>query len=128
MEESTSVMPEQARPSLRPPAHEQTSQSPAFPAHVRAQASASQPPSLAAARAELAAHVADATRLQVLLTRLTAAPDIPAMLREVLLAALELQGSDRGVVLLYDPASQDLSPSASVGLPDGVLRVIEHLS
>ena len=82
---------------------------------------------LTAARDELAAHVADTARLQELLTRLSAAPDIPAMLREVLLAALELQSSDRGVVLLFDPLNQDLSPSASVGLPDGVLRLIEHL-
>src|SRR5258705_4019565 len=82
---------------------------------------------LTAARDELAAHVADTERLQELLTRLSAAPDIPAMLREVLRAALELQGSDRGVGLLFDPLNQDLSPSASVGLPDGVLRLIEHL-
>src|SRR5262249_28854561 len=82
---------------------------------------------LTAARDEQAAQVADATRLQDLLAQLGAAPDIPVMLREVLQATLELQGTDRGVVLLYDPASKQLSLSAYVGLPNDVLRPIEHV-
>jgi signal transduction histidine kinase/response regulator RpfG family c-di-GMP phosphodiesterase len=76
---------------------------------------------VAALKDELAAQLADMTQLHRLSARLSATLDLPAVLQEVLDAAVALQGADSGVLMLYDWERGDLHAAASAGLPEDYL-------
>jgi signal transduction histidine kinase/DNA-binding response OmpR family regulator len=71
---------------------------------------------------ELADRLADMVRLHELSARLSNTLELQATLRQVLTAVTELQGTDLGVVLLYDRDRGDLVPVASTGLSEEYLR------
>jgi len=71
---------------------------------------------LGAIRDELAAQLADMTRLHALGARLANSLELPKVLGEVLAAVTGLQGTDLGVVMLADRGQGALATAASVGL------------
>ena len=78
---------------------------------------------LAAVRDELAVQLADMTRLHALSERLSNSLELPSVLTEVLAAVTGLQGSDAGVLMLYDNDCGGLSTSACVSLTPEQLEV-----
>jgi signal transduction histidine kinase len=64
---------------------------------------------------ELAAQLADMTRLHELSTRLSTTLDLQPVLEEVLAAVTALQDTNMGVLMLYDAERRDLRPVVSVG-------------
>ena len=63
-----------------------------------------------------AAEIAANSRLHALSCRLTAISDLPSLLHEVLLSAIELQGADFGSIQLYDLETRSLHIAAQHGL------------
>jgi PAS domain S-box-containing protein len=79
---------------------------------------------LATARNELAQRVAGLTRLHELATRLAGLHDPDEAFRAILQSIVELKGTDRGVLSLWDAAAQSLHVVASVGFsPDQLARL-----
>ena len=70
---------------------------------------------LAAIRDELAVQLADMTRLHALGARLSNSLELPRSCEEVLAAVTELQGTDRGVLMLQDRGRDAMVTAASVG-------------
>ncbi|HWE37965.1 MAG TPA: response regulator [Isosphaeraceae bacterium] len=70
---------------------------------------------LAAVRDELAARLADMTRLHALVARLSNSLELTDVLEEVLAAVTAIQGTDRGVLMLRDPERDAMTTAASVG-------------
>ena len=70
---------------------------------------------LAAIRDELAVQLADMTRLHALGARLSNSLELPKVLEEVLSAVTELQGTNRGVLMLQDRGRDIMARAASVG-------------
>jgi signal transduction histidine kinase/response regulator RpfG family c-di-GMP phosphodiesterase len=82
---------------------------------------------LADVRDELAAQLSDMTLLHHLSTRLSNTRELPPMLYEVLEAMTTLQGSDQGLLCLYDRERDDLEPVASLGLGENYISSIGRL-
>ena len=80
---------------------------------------------LAAIRDELAAQLADMTRLHALGARLSNSLELPAVLEEVLAAVTGLQGADRGVLMLSDREREAMVAAAAVGFAPGELDLGE---
>ena len=74
---------------------------------------------------ELQTQVADLRRLHELSSRLTATLDIEAVLREVLQAALAMQGTDLGLLSLYDAARAELVLKVQSGFDQALLTQID---
>jgi PAS domain S-box-containing protein len=72
---------------------------------------------LYAARSELAARLDDLSYLHELTGRLTGSLELQEALEEVISAVTAIQGTDMGLLRLYDPEADDLPVAASVGLP-----------
>ncbi len=70
---------------------------------------------LAAIRDELAVQLADMTRLHALGARLSNSLELSNVLAEVLASVTELQGTDRGVLMLRDRGRDSMTTAASVG-------------
>ena len=70
---------------------------------------------------ELQIQVADLQRLHELSSRLTATLDIESVLREVLRAALAMQGTDMGLLSLYDPVRDALGLKVQSGFDQAFL-------
>ena len=81
---------------------------------------------LAAIRDELAVQLADMTRLHALSARLSNSLELPTVLEEVLAAVTGLQGTDRGVLMLYDRERDAMTTAASVGFTAEQLDVAER--
>lgn len=77
---------------------------------------------------ELAVQLADMTRLHALSARLSNSLELPTVLEQVLAAVTSLQGTDRGVLMLYDRDLDLMSTAASVGFSDGSLDVAERMT
>jgi signal transduction histidine kinase/DNA-binding response OmpR family regulator len=74
---------------------------------------------LAAARDELAIQLADTKRLHTLSSRLPTSLELSTVLQEVLESIMDLQGADRGVLMLHDRERQEMVTAASAGFaPD----------
>jgi two-component system CheB/CheR fusion protein len=73
-------------------------------------------------RAELAAELADMRRLHAIATRLAGTAELHAVLEEILVAAIELQGADFGHVQLYDPRSATLRIAVQRGFEPASLK------
>jgi signal transduction histidine kinase/DNA-binding response OmpR family regulator len=70
---------------------------------------------LAAVRDQLEIQLTDMTRLHALSEQLSDSIELPAVLQKVLSAVTGLQGTDRGVLMLYDRARDTMTTAASVG-------------
>jgi signal transduction histidine kinase/DNA-binding response OmpR family regulator len=81
---------------------------------------------LAAVRDELASQLADMTRLHALGARLSNSLELPAVLEEVLAAVTGLQGTDRGVLMLYDRERGAMRTAAAVGFSADQLDAVEQ--
>jgi signal transduction histidine kinase/DNA-binding response OmpR family regulator len=79
---------------------------------------------LAAVKDELAAQLAEMTRLHQLSARLSNTLELSAVRQEVLRAVLELQDADRGVLLALDRERQELVTAAVEGLEADRLRAV----
>jgi PAS domain S-box-containing protein len=79
---------------------------------------------LATAKDELAAQLADMTRLHELSARLLTGFDLKLMLQEVLAAVVELQHADMGMLMLYNREQDSLSTVASIGFTDEYLDLV----
>ena len=77
---------------------------------------------------ELAVQLADMTQLHALSARLSNSLELPTVLEQVLAAVTSLQGTDRGVLMLYDRDLDLMSTAASVGFSEGPLDVAERKS
>ncbi|SIN77987.1 GAF domain-containing protein [Singulisphaera sp. GP187] len=77
---------------------------------------------------ELAVQLADMTQLHALSARLSNSLELPAVLEQVLAAVTSLQGTDRGVLMLYDRDLDLMSTAASVGFSEGPLDVVERVT
>lgn len=82
---------------------------------------------MTALKDELAAQLADMTRLHELSRRLATNLELKPVLNEVLAAVTALQGTDMGLVTLYDRELGDLCPVASTGFADEYLARIGRL-
>jgi signal transduction histidine kinase/ActR/RegA family two-component response regulator len=80
--------------------------------------------SLQAVKDQLEVQVKDLRRLHEMSLRLTSTLDIEAVLREVLHEAMSVQGTDLGLLSLYDPETNSLNIKVHSGF-DEVLREIE---
>ncbi len=81
---------------------------------------------LAAVRDELAAQLADMTRLHALGARLSNSLELPSVLEEVLAAVTGLQGTDRGVLMLFDRERGAMRTAAAVGFSADQLDAVEQ--
>lgn len=70
---------------------------------------------LASVRDQLAIQLADMTRLHALGARLSNNLELQSVLEEVLAAVIGLQGTDRGVLMLYDRENESMFTAASAG-------------
>ncbi|WP_406699624.1 response regulator [Singulisphaera sp. Ch08] len=77
---------------------------------------------------ELAVQLADMTRLHALSARLSNSLELPTVLEQVLAAVTSLQGTDRGVLMLYDRDLDLMSTAASVGFSEGPLHAAERMT
>ncbi len=80
---------------------------------------------LATIRDELAVQLADMTRLHALGARLSNSLELPRVLEEVLAAVTELQGTDRGVLMLQDRESELMVVAASVGFTEDEVAAMD---
>jgi signal transduction histidine kinase/response regulator RpfG family c-di-GMP phosphodiesterase len=76
---------------------------------------------------ELAAQLADMTRLHQLSARLSRTLDVPEVLQEVIAAVAELRCTEQGLLLLHDRERNDLGVAASIGLPEEYLRLVRRM-
>jgi len=76
---------------------------------------------LAAVRDELAVQLDDMTRLHSLVSRLSNTLELSAVLEEVIAAVTGMQGTDRGVLMLFDRERNLMTTAASVGFSAGEL-------
>ena len=81
---------------------------------------------LAEVRDELAIQLADMTRLHALSERLSNNIELTAVLEEVLSAVTGLQGTERGVLMLYDRERDEMRTAASVGFDPEQLKAVER--
>ena len=77
-------------------------------------------------RDELAIQLADMTRLHALSERLSNNIELTAVLEEVLSAVTGLQGTERGVLMLYDRERDEMRTAASVGFDPEQLKAVER--
>ena len=70
------------------------------------------------ARSELADELADLMHLHELFNRLWGMLESESLLQETLTAAMAIQGSEIGILRLFDPARDELGIAASLGLPE----------
>lgn len=70
--------------------------------------------------------VADLRNLHEVSTRLARSVEMAPVLREVLRTVMELQGADLGVVSLYEPASEELVPVATLGRDEDAAELRER--
>jgi signal transduction histidine kinase/CheY-like chemotaxis protein len=77
---------------------------------------------------ELAVQLADMTRLHALSARLSNSLELQTVLEQVLSAVTSLQGTDRGVLMLYDRDLDSMSTAASVGFSEVQLNVAERMT
>jgi signal transduction histidine kinase/DNA-binding response OmpR family regulator len=77
---------------------------------------------------ELAIQLADMTRLHDLSARLSNSIELQTVLEQVLAAITGLQGTGRGVLMLYDRELDRMSTAASVGFTDEQLNVAERMT
>jgi signal transduction histidine kinase/CheY-like chemotaxis protein len=82
--------------------------------------------SLRAAKEELEVQVEDLRRLHDMSVRLTSTLDVESVLEEVLRAAMAVQGTDLGLLSLYDQERGGLSLKVHSGF-DAVIKEIEHV-
>jgi signal transduction histidine kinase len=82
---------------------------------------------LRSVKAELEIQVEDLRRLHEMSVRLTSTLEVETVLREVLQAALAVQGSDLGLLSLCDPARDGLTLKASSGFDDAFLKQVERM-
>ncbi len=82
---------------------------------------------LAAVKDELAAQLADMTRLHQLSARLSDTLDLGPVLHEVLRAVTGILDTDMGLLLLHDAEHQELFPGASTGLSEEYLGQVGRL-
>lgn len=80
---------------------------------------------LRAVKDELEVQVEDLRRLHEMSARLTSTLDIESVLREVLRAALVVQGTSLGLLSLCDPERDGLILKASSGFDEAFLKVVE---
>jgi signal transduction histidine kinase/DNA-binding response OmpR family regulator len=74
---------------------------------------------LAAVRDQLQTQLADLTQLHSLSEKLSNSLELPEVLKTVLSAVIGLQGTDRGVLMLYDRERDAMTTAAGVGFaPD----------
>jgi signal transduction histidine kinase/ActR/RegA family two-component response regulator len=81
---------------------------------------------LLAAKDELELQVEDLRRLHEMSVNLTSTLDIDSLLQEVLTAALAVQGTDLGMLSLYDPSQASLVLKVQSGF-DKVLKQFERI-
>ena len=81
---------------------------------------------LAATRDQLTVQLADLMRLHALSARLSNSLELPKVLEEVLASVTELQGADRGVLMLRDRGRDSMVTAASVGFTLGELDATEE--
>jgi PAS domain S-box-containing protein len=79
---------------------------------------------LARVKDELAAQLADMTRLHALSVRISPADGYESILKDVLAAVTGLQNSRMGVLMLTDPGREDLYTVASVGFTQEYLDLV----
>lgn len=81
---------------------------------------------LRAVKSELEVQVADLRRLHEMSVGLTSTLDIDSVLEEVLRAAMAVQGTDRGLLLLGDPERECLAVKVHSGFDEEFLRQVER--
>jgi PAS domain S-box-containing protein len=74
------------------------------------------------AKRELAEQLSDMTYLHELSRRLWATLELEPLLKEILVAATAIEGSEMGLVRLYDPEQGELQVVASVGMTEAFLE------
>jgi signal transduction histidine kinase/ActR/RegA family two-component response regulator len=76
---------------------------------------------------ELETQVEDLRRLHEISLRLTSTLDIDSVLKEVLKASLEVQGTNKGLLSMSTPAGDGLGVQISSGFDDDFLKQIEFV-
>ncbi len=82
---------------------------------------------LAAVRDELAVQLADMTRLHEWSARLATSLELQPVLEEVLGAVTAIEGSDQGVLMLFDREAEELYTAASRGLSEDYLNQVGRI-
>lgn len=77
---------------------------------------------------ELAVQLADMTRLHALSVRLSNSLELQTVMEQVLEAVTSLQGTERGVLMLYDRDRDVMSTAASVGFGGEPLELDERMA
>ena len=81
--------------------------------------------SLQAVKDELELQVADLRRLHEMSAVLTSTLDIESVLKEVLRAAMDVQGTDMGLLSLCAPAGDGLNVKVQSGFDEEFLKIVE---
>jgi PAS domain S-box-containing protein len=80
-----------------------------------------------AVQEELAAQLADVSRLHELSARLSIGLDLKRVLEEVLAGVTALQAADKGMLCFYDEQRQELYPVASIGFNDDYFTALGRI-
>ena len=75
-----------------------------------------------------AVQLADVQRLHEMSVRLSTTLDLQPILEETLRTAATIEGTDLGLLSLYDQTQEQLVVGASLGFPAEILEAIERLT